>query len=73
MKKYRFLCLILAALLCVSAPVSVSAQNTASASQTGGCVSLLAQKPLWPLQPAELLPLLVLCIVNTGGNHADLT
>ena len=28
--------------------------------------ALLAQKPLWPLQPAELLPLLVLCIVNTG-------
>ncbi|MBQ2867328.1 MAG: EamA family transporter [Firmicutes bacterium] len=28
--------------------------------------ALLTQKPLWPIQPSELLPLLILCMVNTG-------
>lgn len=28
--------------------------------------ALLTQKPLWPVQPSELLPLLILCIINTG-------
>ena len=46
MKKFRFLCFIFAVLLCVVAPVGVCAEGTASASQTNGCVSLMAQKPL---------------------------
>lgn len=45
MKKYRFLCFILALILCASLPVQAFAAE-ASEAQTNGCVSLLAQKPL---------------------------
>ncbi len=46
MRKYRFLCILLAALLCVTAPIGVRAEEKNPAGQTDGCVSLMAQKPL---------------------------
>lgn len=46
MKKYRFLSLIIAALLWVMPLASVCAADAASSSQTDGCVSLQALKPL---------------------------